>query len=440
MTARSSIFIGDLGIADALISQGLLDELDEDLCNGMSESMALHITRPRPTPVTFNARSLLNIVKAIGYPGNSITEDILSQFIDNCFPDTYDRSESRFATEVLVQAAGFSARAMQLIQAKFNLRCSSQCLLQSIKKRCHGTMRLILEQNGKCQLDYPCNIMVFQLICDGSLSLSLLDNLNDRDKQSRDLLDCVLANENVEVLDHLVNNIIDLSSLGQPRLKRMLKFALIKDLVHYVQSFVGMLGTDCPWPDTSTLGKIVEYNAYHSLEYLLNTPTFNIMPTIQRLRTIYSIVDHGYQYGATRVIKLCNDQIAAITINHHQGHLQPFHQDYDKPKTGPCSHELERGVHAVFGDRKLGMIIIEHVRLVHKSLGVESVIKGSHLIDRHCLNDYIKYGATEWFIKAYSTSTSVSNNYNLSLLSMALTKCNIPIVDVLHPKDGMQQL
>ncbi|GAM26934.1 hypothetical protein SAMD00019534_101090 [Acytostelium subglobosum LB1] len=214
---------------------------------------------------------------------------------------------------------------------------------------------------------------------------------------------------------------------------------MYNDKPQYIQTLQHRFGIDRVAPlDQPTLRKLDEMagsNAYHSLEYYFNSSTFTNIPNTHRLRTIHSIMSGAHQSGHTRVIKLCADNIKAITSNVH-GHQE---QVLDiKMQVEPCSRQLERVVHSVFGDRKLGMLIMEQVGVVHKSLSVD-VIKGAQLIDRHCLNDYIKYGATEWFLKAYSRSSlsnKDNNDVNQTLLYTALTKCRTEIVEVLlaNPK------
>ncbi|GAM26896.1 hypothetical protein SAMD00019534_100710 [Acytostelium subglobosum LB1] len=380
-------------------------ELDAKTCNQMSKEMATLICGPPSTahPLVYTGQSLINMIRAVVKPGTNITEDLVCQFIVNL---RYKLTLSISGT--LDYAAGFSAKIMTLINQRFKSNS------QHLKYRC-------IKESA------------IKFVSVGALE-DIIFMLGHLDHVKRDPEICLKAvlNEDPRVFEHLIAlfTIDKINSNESDMLDQIVELAHIRDKPHYVKTLQQHFGLDPSMPlfipSLNVLHSMVESNAYHSLEYHFNTSTFSQMPIEHRLRTIHSIMDKGYHFGATHVIKLCTDQITAITINH----IQSLNYDQDKPKTHQCSHELETAVHSVLGDRKLGMLIMEHVGLVHKSLGYESdqVIKGSQLIDNHSLADYINYGATEWFIKA---NASVEHCQNTSLLELAFSKCNKIVIDVL---------
>ncbi|GAM24464.1 hypothetical protein SAMD00019534_076390 [Acytostelium subglobosum LB1] len=96
----------------------------------------------------------------------------------------------------------------------------------------------------------------------------------------------------------------------------------------------------------------------------------------------------------------------------------------------------ETALHRVFGDTKLMSIIMHCVEVIHQTLGFSSKsIKGRQLLNQHCLADYIKYGAVEWFHASFSSSHMV-NIFNNNLLFEAMLHPNLIILDTLlaHPR------
>ncbi|GAM26064.1 hypothetical protein SAMD00019534_092390 [Acytostelium subglobosum LB1] len=171
-------------------------------------------------------------------------------------------------------------------------------------------------------------------------------------------------------------------------------------------------------------------NAHHSLAFVFNSSTFNNQSRSHRLRLVHHVLHHAYKIGATRLIKLC--------INHIESLNQLHCDDDDQPFTVPLTpvignrgtsdqHVLERSFHMVMGDTKLVTLIMRHIGLIHSS---SKAIKGSTLLDNHKLSDYIKYGATEYLIQAY-TSIKQSFPHNTTLLYEAFAKCNTIALDAL---------
>ncbi|GAM26930.1 hypothetical protein SAMD00019534_101050 [Acytostelium subglobosum LB1] len=242
----------------------------------------------------------------------------------------------------------------------------------------------------------------------------------------------------MEVLEYMIN-LFKIDQFDDSALKVILDKALVYDRIDLVQWLQQRFGRDRTLslsPTLETLLEIAKKNSLRSLEFHFNSTKFTNMTNTHKLRTIHSIINKCYKSGLTRVIKLCADLIATIS---HQSDLAP-QIDTNQSMIGlddyvpKCLHQYEKAFHSVFGNR-LGMLIMEQVGVVHKSLGVEAkhVIKGAELIDRHCLNDYIKYGATEWFLKAYSPSSLATNssNYNTVLMEMAVIKSDKRALDAL---------
>ncbi|GAM26857.1 hypothetical protein SAMD00019534_100320 [Acytostelium subglobosum LB1] len=437
VTLLAAIRHDDLVSVEANVN--MVVELDAKTCRKMSKEMANAISCNRATQMRFSGLSIFNMVKAMAQPESNITADIVSQFIVNC-----RHKVPTYLNEAMILAAGHSAQVMQLLHTQLNIAYSPQCFRHAIKRCCRETLCLLFPQT-EIMKDDAVKTMACELLQCGSLDdVTFLLNHMDYIRQDPSILDDAMCNDHWDVVEYVVKLYTREQLEGVP-IQSAVDQALIQDRPDFIQSLQQLsifehLDTKIMVrPSLENLTQLAKYNAYHSLEYHFNSPLFNGMSVSHRLRTIHSILNKGYKCGATRVIKLCTDQIDALVNQHQQQQRQQLHT-IDTAMNPQCSYQLETTVHSVFRDRKLGMFIMEHVGLVHKSLGVESdqVIKGSKLLENHCLIDYIQYGATEWFLQSYTSRTFDNNTIvNTELLDMAYTMCDQRAVDVLMANTRM---
>ncbi|GAM26871.1 hypothetical protein SAMD00019534_100460 [Acytostelium subglobosum LB1] len=427
---------------DVMNAESLLDEieqLDKEHCLEMSEAMALMLCSPRTPPKTFYENTLPNLIDAIGKPGSNITEDIVCQFIVNCKHSMHNNyptyAHSNPINNAMKFAACFSARVMRLLHDQLGAEYEHSYLKEAIDSNCRDTLALLFEHIDKTDLDLgPFDQEVFQYITQASLDdvIFILTHM-DQIRKNPVICEQAIYNDDPSVFEYVVGLFTNEQLEGKV-LHRTINQSLTKDRLDIVLLLEDRFKRQFLRPTLDTFESMALSNAYRSLEYHFNSSTFTNMPITHRLRTVHSIKDKAYDEGSTRVVKLCDDQIKSLTIQQQQSQL-PVQLSIEVP-LALFSSQLETAVHAVFGDRKLGMHIMEQVGLVHKSLGAKSdqVIKGAGLIGSHSLSDYIKYGATEWFLKAYSSSTSSLDRdtiQNTVLLGIAFNKCNSHVIDVL---------
>ncbi|GAM26940.1 hypothetical protein SAMD00019534_101150 [Acytostelium subglobosum LB1] len=413
ITPVAAILSDDYASVESLIIDGLL-ELCQRTYKLMSKSMIDFIVSPRINVFTLPENALFEMVKCINKPGGHITDDHLCQLIVNC---KFDTNPNYY--HLLKLTAAFSPKVMATITSRSLVFVGLNFLFllaKALKNGCRESLELLFKYQGdkldNIQKEGKIYKRALKFVTKESLEniTFMLDNIRVVERDPI-IIEKAIKNIHPDVFDH-VFNMFKSNPLLQDNIDRImpLEQSTLEDLVI-------MAGR----------------NAYHSLVYHFNSLTFTNKPFTHRLRTINSIMFTAYESGYARIIKLCADHITAITSNVSEQQEQVL---VTKMQVEPCSRQLGIAVHTVFGNRKLGMIIMKQVGLVHKSLGVESkyMIKGAQLIDRHCLNDYIKYGATEWFLKAYTSSplsNKVNNEANHTLLYTALTKCNTRVVDVL---------
>ncbi|GAM19298.1 hypothetical protein SAMD00019534_024730 [Acytostelium subglobosum LB1] len=413
------------------------------MCTMMSKSMATFISSPRmdSNQFRFCKGSLYNMVRAVVHPGSNITADIVCQFIVNC-----DLQTPSFLQKSMKDACGYSAALMQLLKSHFNIDyIYGNCLATALENRCHETMSLIFNHTDPNK-DYYNNRDVkakaFDIVSKATLPevTFILDHM-DNIRHNAEVCEWAACSPHMDVFEHVINLFTREQLCGA--LDRITERALSSnrvDNVRMLQRFFERceLATARPLERPLMLGTLhsmAKQNCYLTLEHYFNSTAYTNQPIQHRLRTLHSILNVAYQHSTHRVIKLCTDHIQSLTLNqsqqilvestlHGQGHV--VHQ---------ATSSMETAFHSVFKETKLGMMVMEQIGQVHKSLGINGkhLIKGSQLIDRHCLMDYIKYGATEWFLKSYSPSNVVHNS---PLLDEALTRCDTRAVDVLmaNPK------
>ncbi|GAM20960.1 hypothetical protein SAMD00019534_041350 [Acytostelium subglobosum LB1] len=437
-TPMAAIYTDDLINAEHLITQFII--IDQKYWRTMSESMARLISSPRSPPLEFHDGTLLNMVTVMSQPGSNITSDIVCMFIDNCEIDV-----GRYINFVMEVAAGCSAAVMTRIHTKYDQPYeTSECLAKALTSRCRETLELMqdcfdMEIEGVSADDIvhdPFKVH-HKFISKASIDeIRLMFKHSVKVKSDPKICEWAARNHSSEVFDY----IISLFRLGQlvGILPEIVHYALVKDNpqhIHSLQRHFGDVAID--EITSSTVEHMANKNAHHSLSYYLNTTSFNKQSTTHRLRTINNILNTAYQIGATRLIKLCINHIDSLNQLMNNDHLAP-HTQQQSMNVSTCPG-LDQAFHLVFCDGKLATMIMRQIGLIHSSLGIDldRVIKGSTLLDNNLLQ-FIKFGATEYFIKSYST---INNQYqyphNTTLLSEAFAKCDSLALEVLLANPNM---
>ncbi|GAM19166.1 hypothetical protein SAMD00019534_023410 [Acytostelium subglobosum LB1] len=417
-------------------------ELDAKLCRRMSASMAALIVSPRIYRFKFGIQSLVSMVEVAskGKHASNITVDIVCSFILNCDFDPH----TDVIKSALVLAAGFSVQVLELIHKRFNINITqkSDILRNAIQMQCCETMSYLfkhLDQKAISNIIFFNHVDIFQ---HGTLECVtlLMDQYADF-KESLLAISSSLQNDNIEVLEYVINQ----TSL-KAKDKQVEGYSL-NDIIQSApynyrpkviqlleQRFGPVTKSSLEIPSTTTLNQWHRSgNAHHIIGCLFNN-SFTKESRTDILRFLYTTLKQWTHY--THVVMLCTDHIKAITSLDSVGTLQ--HDVEVTPPTHLASSRLQTALHSVFKDHKLGVLIMSHVGHVHRSLSIplDNVIKGSKLLDNHSLSDYLRYGATEWFLQSYSNSIFMSKTHhqfvvNSSLLGQAFLKYDSKVIDAL---------
>ncbi|GAM19294.1 hypothetical protein SAMD00019534_024690 [Acytostelium subglobosum LB1] len=432
----TALHIENMAALETLIDQ--IDDLGPLMCQGMSHKMATFISSPRATPLNFKNSSLANMITAVGRKGSKITADIVLQFIANC-----NHQSPRSLDLAMRAAAGYSALVMKELYTRFNV--PYQGVSKALESRCRETFEFLFQNASDTKyLDrHDAKVSAFIYVAHPSTSLSdvkLILNHLDYVRSCVRLCVCAASNPHVEVFEYVINQFTR-EQLNDKEIANIIYQALVKDRIDNVRLLERLFDHDKTKPllrpTLETLNSMAEHNCYRTMEHYFNSKTFIDKSCVHQLGVLHSILKIGYQHDFPRLIMMCTDQIKLRTLSVHQ---------FVKSKTlidqglhvyqAISSLSMETAFHTVFRDTKLGMMVMEQIGRVHKSLGINDkhLIKGSQLIDRHCLIDYIKYGATEWFLKYYSPSNVVGyimQGGASTLLQVAMSKCDTRAVEVL---------
>ncbi|GAM22522.1 hypothetical protein SAMD00019534_056970 [Acytostelium subglobosum LB1] len=456
---RAAIMNNDIVALDSVAHQGDIFSLNAKMCRRMTESMARFICSPRTPPFLFSGESLLSMIKAVGKPNSNITSDIVHQFMVNC------------------SISGEGIGIPELHDAR--------CLRTALKRGCgQQTLELLFKRVDKEHLDddfvsaaamafimkQPLEDVIFVLehlesfrndpnICAWATSNPHLDvfdhviGLFPKDKKMRDTED---EDEDEDDDDDDDEEGSDMSASEEEHeedeeeedeltvedcIDRIIDDALLNDKPGVVDNILGM------FPEYNIkvmleqslfqLHQLVKDNAFHSLEALFNSYSDDLSNT-EMLRILYSILVCSYEHGIPRVITLCQDQIKMIlSHSNDQMKLDNKRTVVKTKKRRPNAKKAKLGtvIHLVLSDKKLSTRIMESIGLIHRSsfgMKEDQLIKGAKLLDNHSLGDYIRYGATEWFIKSYNDNINILNQHvNTSLLETALASCNKQVVKLL---------
>ncbi|GAM22514.1 hypothetical protein SAMD00019534_056890 [Acytostelium subglobosum LB1] len=365
-------------------------------------------------------------------------------------------------------AAGRTTDIMDILHTRFGLKYTVESVVEAlVKRRALKTLESIFQHLDKPFLNhYLLKSATDTYIKRQSLSavVFVIDKLDA--SLRNDPLICMHAthNPNIDVFEHvfnlftldqldhrLIDEIIDDYEVVNIDKGRFINIIINEamdsdrmDIVNMIQQRYIMercIGVEL---DASPikLNELAKNGSYKSLTYLFNMPPFTDLPRMDQLRMIHNIKNLGYRHLMPRMVTICNDQIKVITFNDHHHDVQMTqHQDEDTRMPNVDSNsELDHVIHSVFNDVKLGKLIMEHIGQIHRSsLGMKEnkLIKGVKLLENHSLEDYIKFGATEWFLKSYNDTftPNVANtnqhHHNNHLLEIALTTCNKRVAEVL---------
>ncbi|GAM20859.1 hypothetical protein SAMD00019534_040340 [Acytostelium subglobosum LB1] len=159
-----------------------------------------------------------------------------------------------------------------------------------------------------------CNYISARSLDDVKYMLEHIGNV----KANPVLCEWAALSDHIEVFEHVIS-LFTLDQLEDDAVDCIITQTLTRDRNHlgFLQAFLKHYGLSSTIlrPTTETLHNMVIYNSHHTLDYYFNTPSFTNMSQSERLSIIHSIKDKGYEYGTTRVIKLCNDQINAISYS-----------------------------------------------------------------------------------------------------------------------------
>ncbi|GAM19406.1 hypothetical protein SAMD00019534_025810 [Acytostelium subglobosum LB1] len=430
----------DIEAVDVLLSSSdITVNLTLKMCQMMSKSMAtLIFSRQRTNKLRFGSKTLGNIVSAGALPGSNITVKLILDTIDTRL---YVEDNLR---HVMESASCYSAALMQRLHSIHSVDYhNSDCLAKALENRCHEAMSLIFKRQcigEKIFYDHrEARTQAFCIVSKAPLSevTFILEHMSNI-RRNVEVCAWAASNPHPDVLEHVIGLFTGEQLSDGELVARILNEALTSNSIENVRILQRhfeqpQLHQTEPLvkPKLSVLHSMARQNCYLTLEHYLSSTTFTSQPSLHQLRTLHSILNVGYEHSTHRVIKLCSDLIQSLTLNQSLT---------ESTMNVPCNvHHatslMETAFHSVFNDPKLGNMVMEQIGRVHKSLGIDSeyLIKGAQLIDKHCLMDYLKYGATEWFLKSFSPSNVV---YDSPLLDEALVRCDTRAVDVLmaNPK------
>ncbi|GAM26251.1 hypothetical protein SAMD00019534_094260 [Acytostelium subglobosum LB1] len=390
--------------------------------------MAQLITTYRSPRLTLKGKSLLHMVKAIGKPGSNITPDIVCQLIDNCDlpePDKLDRT-FELATET-------SLGLMQRIHTHFNLPYMDWSLTKAVQS---GHVDIALHLASQQTDEAVATKAALKLIAWHPITMDNLTLILDTlpfVKSNPEICAWAVCNPSFEVFKHIISLFTNEQLEGTDHLQDIFYQALIENnsrYLEYIQQRFANTEVEVPELDAQSLMNHINNNHYLFIEKHLDSPSFTDLPTVNQLRTLHAMIDYAYQMVTTRIIKLCKDRINKLDgtyVRQQDDHDQEM--DIDQPK---ASLKLESTLHMVMRDEKLGKMIMSQIGSIHNKHGIDrkQVITGKQLLYNHNLREYIKYGATEWFLQSYNDNGN-KLRLNKTLLLEAFARCDTRAMNVL---------
>ncbi|GAM28178.1 hypothetical protein SAMD00019534_113540 [Acytostelium subglobosum LB1] len=427
----------DLHIAKMVLDHCSINQLELDIdidawCRFMSKEMGLLIANSNKGPLLLTRNQLTCLIESIGQSDSQVTEEMVTQFIIHNMINT---STEEINSQCLEMAAGVSHSLLTLVVDTFHPTLTEYpdgCLSRAIKRGCLENI-IFLTKNiyqGSDTIGRQAQSMET-----GPLEYvkAVYTNLPVNAKRFRVGMEAAIANSNDAVFEYMFNNRsteFESDNLGLTAISaiRLDKPRVLQLLVKHMKWEIHL----------SDILMAAAYNSVRVLEYLIVTNTANMITIANRLRTFKEAINNGYKFGNIHIIRLCSSIIKDITLNKKRKHPEDESQpgEPNKREEAPSSSSrMTLAFHMVFRDRRLGRIIMKMIGDISRTSDVKS-ISGRALLEIDTLDEYIKYGATEWFIKAYS---AVSNLYpfNNHLLETAITYARSKIVDVLFNNTNM---
>ncbi|GAM19126.1 hypothetical protein SAMD00019534_023010 [Acytostelium subglobosum LB1] len=427
VTPLVSIRNNDLELANRLITQ--VRDIDVELWMNMSESMIALITNQRAPPLRFFRSSITHMLDAFKSEQSNITEEHIHKFIDNTqFVEAENEYNggTREKYTALTVAASISPSIMRHIQQSFKLEQFSQSvLLSALDSKNMDTLAIILEQTPVSHIDW----VGWRTITLAPLTFvkMVLENTPSLREYYR-VIDWAFKNS-LEVFHYVIELLPSKNQYFVDNMISLINQAYTRNMPSTLPTlYQRCRDNSIPIPKVplGTLQTCSIQNCYKSLEYYFESTEFNSMTNSIKLSTLYNINHLAYIYGNIHIIRLCNSKIKHIRSKMHIVHVDDAVVD----RVIQTHPRMETAIHRVFSDKKICLLIMEHVGHVHNSLqiGDRHRIKGGKLLSSKSLLKYIKYGATEWFIKAYS---KVPYPPNSELLISSFRWPNLTIIDTL---------
>ncbi|GAM22515.1 hypothetical protein SAMD00019534_056900 [Acytostelium subglobosum LB1] len=435
VTPSAAILHDDFVSMEIFAQERVEINLNNKQCRKMSLSMVRCIANMHSPPLVLSSRTL----KEMMLVPHLFTSDIMCQILNNVDIPT-NIATIRSMQCLMKVAAGHSMDIAHILHTRFGLDYNLECVTEALTNlRDQKTFESILQHvylyTNRIKEAVHTYIEQQQSL---SAVVFVIDQMNI---VRNDPVTCKHAtiNPNIAVFEH-VFKLFTLDQLDKDgHINAIFNEAMNGDRM----DIVNMIQQRCIFErgkgvvlDASPmrLKQLTLKNCFKSLAYLFNHPPFIDMPKMDQLRMIHIVKDLGYQNLKQRVVTICLDQITLISKRYSRRTTQ-------RPNN---LSELNHVIHSVFSDAKLGKLIMEHIGHIHRSWGLKEyqLIKGAKLLDYHCLDYYLYFGATEWFLKGYNDTflPTIGNNnqhhHNSDLLEMALSFCNKRVAEVLlaNPK------
>ncbi|GAM28205.1 hypothetical protein SAMD00019534_113810 [Acytostelium subglobosum LB1] len=377
-------------------------------------------------PLMLSPKDLENMITAIWSEDSGMNEEVATAFITN---NHFDMKQSEELMRAKSLSAGVSLKFMILVnQSKGPADLNRSHLIMAIDHSCVENI-IYLKSSGK----EPVGVFqegLIKAIEEGSLAVV------------QAILDTFTLKDNVEdYLSSASKNTKEVFELVYHKLIGNAGKSIIETLISQAYASLTEYSMD-------NINVAVLYNSYDVLEYLLDTwtasPFINGITNTQRLRIVLLVLNYAYRCGYTRVIHLCHSIINRVNNDNSSNNKKRKQPEVDESTDtmmetkSTSSSRLSTAFQMVFGDRRLGMIIMRTTGDLYRRFGVkdDKLIKGGQLLAKHTLVDYIKYGAIEWFLKSYYPVAKIYPDNN-QLLTAALIRADTQVMDVLLANPSM---
>ncbi|GAM21760.1 hypothetical protein SAMD00019534_049350 [Acytostelium subglobosum LB1] len=441
-----AILAEDFDLTVALLNE--VEIIDADVWHKMSIKMGMFITEPSHKDLSpFNIVSLDGLLESFSMPGCTLTQDIILRFIDNCPSTLYvgqhhsddeeDINDNDEGIESLKLAAAISQVVVRRMHSHFNIEFTTDSLRDALISSDKETLSMIFDQVDEDALERWSSQIpdvlsaLHQLLATGTLEMITYVLCEMKDIQyDGDVIISTLASRHLEVVKFVFGMLSfeEIQANIELIITQIYCMDNIDALAWFGELFNGA-GQTLPKATLRNLLMATSGNAYRLLELYFQSPDFNNMSKVLRHRTINAIMYSAQSIGNTRIINHCQSLIKLIQSNRKRDRDQ---HDVKLDVNVQASERLETAVHRVFMDYKMSRKIMDNVAVVHQSLGITSCVKGSRLLSMNSLEEYIKYGASQWFHQSYQVLDNIPPMHpNTHLLELAMLYPNTSILDTL---------